>query len=170
MRVIQSPLGPVTTAATDRGVCLLEFGSPDRIAREQDDLERLLGEPFREAGHPLLDQLESELTAYFGGDLTRFTVPLDTPGTEWQRRVWDALLRIPYGETVSYGHIAASLDNPGGARAVGLANGQNRVAIVVPCHRVIAADGSLHGYAGGLPAKRRLLDLESAGKGLFSVR
>lgn len=160
----------MTAAATDRGVCLLEFGSPDRIAREEAELEGLLGERFADADHPLLDRLEAELAAYFRGDLTAFTLPLHTPGTDWQRRVWDALLRIPYGQTTSYGQLAASLGKPGGARAVGLANGQNRVSILVPCHRVIAADGSLHGYGGGLPAKRRLLDLEAAGASLFAVR
>ena len=162
----------MSAAATDRGVCQLEFGSPDRVARQRSDLARLLGEPFREAEHPLLDQLGSELAAYFTGDLTAFTVPLDTPGTPWQRTVWDALLRIPYGETVSYGQLAASLGNPGGSRAVGLANGQNRVAIVVPCHRVIAADSTLHGYAGGLDIKRSLLDHEAlhSGRGLFAAR
>tara|TARA_R110000782_G_scaffold57258_18_gene119758 strand:+ start:56675 stop:57202 length:528 start_codon:yes stop_codon:yes gene_type:complete len=170
-RIINTPLCPMTAGATERGVCLLEFGSPERVAREQSDLERLLGEPFHDADHPLLDRLASELDAYFAGDLTRFSIPLDTPGTEWQRRVWDALIRIPFGETTSYGRLAADLGNPGGSRAVGLANGQNRVAIVVPCHRVIAADGTLHGYAGGLDRKRFLLDLEerSAGRALFNA-
>lgn len=168
-RTIDTPMCPVTAAATDRGVCLLEFGSPDRLAREQADLEALLGEPFRDAAHPLLDLLETELAAYFAGTLTRFTVPLHTPGTDWQRRVWDALCRIPFGETTSYGRLAEYLDSPGGSRAVGLANGQNRVAIVVPCHRVIASDGTLHGYAGGLERNRWLLDHEAvhAGRGLF---
>lgn len=168
-RTIDTPMCPMTAAATDRGVCLLEFGPPDRLAREEADLEALLGEPFRESDHPLLAQLETELAAYFAGTLTRFTVPLDTPGSDWQRRVWDALCRIPYGETTSYGQLAARLDSPGGSRAVGLANGQNRVSIVVPCHRVIAADGTLHGYAGGLDRKQWLLDHEAvhAGRGLF---
>ncbi len=168
-RVIETPLCPMTAAATDRGVCLLEFGPPERLAHEQTDLERLLGEPFRDADHPLLDLLDSELQAYFAGTLTNFTVPLHTPGTDWQRRVWDALLRIPYGQTTTYGRLAEQLGNPGGSRAVGLANGQNRVSIVIPCHRVIASDGTLHGYAGGLDRKRALLDHEAlhAGQGLF---
>lgn len=171
-RVIETPLCPMTAGATDRGVCLLEFGAPDRLDRERADLERLFGEPFREADHPLLDRLESELRAYFKGDLTNFTLPLDTPGTPWQRRVWDALLRVPFGETTTYARIAERLGNPGGARAVGLANGQNRVAILIPCHRVIASDGTLHGYAGGLDRKEWLLEHEAvhAGHGLFPLR
>lgn len=169
-RTIQTPLCPVTAAATDRGVCLLEFGSGERTARSEAELASLLGEPFVDAEHPLLDRLEAELAAYFAGTLTAFTVPLDTPGTPWQRRVWDALRTIPYGRTVSYGQIAALLGVPGGSRAVGLANGRNRVAIVVPCHRVVASDGALHGYAGGLDRKRALLDLEArhAGAALFA--
>ena len=160
----------MTAAATDRGVCLLEFGSDERTQRQQADLGSRLAEPFRDGGHPLLDRLEDELHAYFRGELTRFTVPLDTPGTEWQRRVWDALAQIPYAETVSYAQLAERLGNPGGSRAVGLANGQNRVSIVIPCHRVIASDGALHGYGGGLERKRWLLDHEAlhAGRGLFA--
>jgi len=157
-------------ATTDRGICLLEMGSPERKQREQAELEAAFEAPMIDGDHPLLDQLQTELRAYFAGELTRFTIPLDTPGSEWQRRVWHALREIPYGETTSYGQIASKLDTPGGARAVGLANGQNRVSIVVPCHRVIAADGTLHGYGGGLPRKRWLLDHESlhAGAGLFT--
>lgn len=168
-RIIETPLCPMTAAATDRGVCLLEFGTPERLDREQSDLEQLLGEPFRDENHPLLHRLDEELRAYFAGELTNFTVPLHTPGTAWQRRVWDALLRIPFGQTTTYGRLAEQLDNPGGSRAVGLANGQNRVAILIPCHRVIASDGTLHGYAGGLDRKRALLDHEAlhAGQGLF---
>lgn len=171
-RTIQTPLCPMLGATTDRGVCLVEMGSPERAGRERDELEAAFGEPVRPGDHPLLDRLESELLAYFAGELTRFTVPLDTPGTEWQRRVWSALLEIPFGETTTYGQLAARLDNPGGARAVGLANGQNRVSVLVPCHRVIASDGTLHGYGGGLERKRWLLDHEAlhAGRGLFALR
>jgi AraC family transcriptional regulator of adaptative response/methylated-DNA-[protein]-cysteine methyltransferase len=170
-RLIETPLCPMTAAATDRGVCLLEFGTPERLAQQQSDLERLLGEPFRDAGHPLLVRLDQELHAYFAGELNNFTVPLDTPGTDWQRRVWDGLLRIPFAQTTTYGRLAEQLGNPGGSRAVGLANGQNRVAILIPCHRVIASDGTLHGYAGGLDRKRALLDHEAlhAGQGLFNT-
>ncbi|MBL4592031.1 MAG: methylated-DNA--[protein]-cysteine S-methyltransferase [Phycisphaerales bacterium] len=156
-------------AASDRGICLLEMGSPDRNQREQAELEAAFGTKMTTGDHPLLDQLESELGAFFAGELTDFAVPLDTPGTNWQQRVWKALCEIPFGETISYGQLADRLDNPGGSRAVGLANGKNRVSIVIPCHRVIAADGTLHGYGGGLDRKRWLLDHEAlhSGAGLF---
>ncbi len=145
-------------ATTDHGICLLEMGSPERKTRETNELEDAFGCKMIAGSHPLLDQLEAELTAFFTGDLQQFSVPLDTPGTDWQLRVWEALTKIPYGETVSYGQLAEQLDNPGGSRAVGLANGRNRVSIVIPCHRVIAADGTLHGYGGGIERKRWLLD------------
>ncbi|PCI09940.1 cysteine methyltransferase [bacterium] len=166
----QTPLCPMIAATTDRGICLLEMGSPERQDREHAELESAFDCLMTPGNHPLLDQLEAELMAYFTGDLQSFTVPLDTPATEWQRQVWNALSTIPYGQTVSYGQLAQQLDNPGGSRAVGLANGKNRVSIVIPCHRVIAADGTLHGYGGGLDRKRWLLDHEQlhSGAGLFT--
>lgn len=169
-RVIQSPLCPLRAATTNRGICLLEMGSPERTQREQSELESAFDTQITQGDHPLLDQLESELNSYFKGELTKFQVPLDCPGSDWQTKVWNALVDIPFGETISYGQLAARLDNPGGARAVGLANGQNRVSIVVPCHRVIASDGTLHGYGGGLPRKRWLLDHEAthSSHGLFT--
>lgn len=167
---IETPLCPMRAATTDRGICLLEMGSPERRTRETDELEGSFGERMTEGTHPLLNQLRGELAAYFNGDLRSFTVPLDTPGTDWQRQVWSELARIPYGETTSYGELATRLGNPGGSRAVGLANGKNRVSIVIPCHRVIAANGTLHGYGGGLPRKRWLLDHEQlhSGAALFA--
>jgi len=170
-RTIETPLCPLRAATTDAGICLLEMGSPERANREQAELESAFDTKMIRGDHPLLDLLEAELDGYFTGQLTEFTVPLDCPGSEWQRRVWDALVQIPYGQTVSYGQLAARLDNPGGARAVGLANGQNRVSIIVPCHRVIAADGTLHGYGGGLDRKRWLLDHETthSNAGLFAL-
>ncbi len=168
-RTFDTPICTMRAATTDRGICLLEMGSPDRTSREIDELEAAFETTVTPGNHPLLDQLEAELGAYFTGDLTSFTLPLHTPGTEWQQRVWNALLTIPYGQTVSYGQLAQQLGNPGGSRAVGLANGRNRVSIIIPCHRVIAADGTLHGYGGGVDRKRWLLDHEElrAGKGLF---
>jgi methylated-DNA-[protein]-cysteine S-methyltransferase len=113
--------------------------------------------------HIGFEQITEELGEYFTGDRTEFTVPLSPQGTEFQRRVWDALLTIPYGETRSYGEIARQIGEPGweAARAVGAANGRNPISIVVPCHRVIGADGSLVGYGGGLDRKKFLLALEN---------
>jgi AraC family transcriptional regulator of adaptative response/methylated-DNA-[protein]-cysteine methyltransferase len=114
---------------------------------------------------PVLDELAARLEAYFAGEagaLERDPLPLELPGTDFQRSVWRALRDIPLGETRSYGEVAAALGRPGSARAVARANGQNRVAILVPCHRVVGADGRLTGYAGGLWRKRRLLELEGA--------
>jgi len=167
---IQTPLCPMRAATTDNGICLLEMGSPERRSRETAELEAAFECKMTQGDHPLLDELRAQLCAYFNGDLQDITLPLDTPGTDWQLRVWDALRQIPFGETVSYGQLAEQLKNPGGSRAVGLANGRNRVSIVIPCHRVIASDGTLHGYGGGLSRKRWLLDHEQAhcGAGLFS--
>ena len=112
-----------------------------------------------------LAQAAAQLAAYFAGERRDFDLPLAPDGTPFQRQVWDALAAVPYGATTSYGELAAAIGRPGSARAVGAANGANPLAIVVPCHRVVGADGTLTGYAGGLDAKRRLLDLETTGSG-----
>lgn len=150
-------------------LCLLEFHDRPRLPREHLELHAAFGarpepEPADRSGpaSALLDQTERELNAYFAGELRVFTVPLITPGTPFQRRVWDALRDIPFGATTSYGRLAASIGSPAAARAVGAANGANRIAILVPCHRVIDARGGLHGYGGGLARKKRLLDHEAA--------
>ncbi len=148
--------------ATHRGLCLLEFTDRAAIPRESADIERLTGLPILDGNNAHLDHLERELHAYFAGTLRRFTVPLDTPGPPFHRAVWDQLLAIPYGTTTSYDGIARALNNPNACRAVGQANGHNRVSIVIPCHRVIEKNGKLRGYGGGLPRKRWLLDHESA--------
>lgn len=115
----------------------------------------------RNDDHALLREAAAQLTAYFAGGLARFELPLDPRGTAFQVRVWRELERIPYAETRSYREIAASIGAPRSIRAVGAANGRNPIPIIVPCHRVIGADGKLVGYGGGLPLKKRLLDLES---------
>jgi methylated-DNA-[protein]-cysteine S-methyltransferase len=112
-------------------------------------------------------ELRSQLDAYFGGELREFELPLAPEGAEFEQRVWRVLQTIPYGTTTSYGAIARQLNSPNAARAVGTANGRNPIAIVIPCHRVIGADGSLTGYGGGLARKRLLLELESSHSGLF---
>jgi O-6-methylguanine DNA methyltransferase len=146
---IDSPVGPLLLAVSQRGLVALEFG------------RGTMGEGWVEAADrtaPYARQLEE----YFAGKRRAFDVPLDLRGTEFQKRCWQELLKIPYGETRSYAEIARAIGNPSAVRAVGLANGQNPIAIVVPCHRVIGSDGSLTGYGGGLEVKRRLLELEGA--------
>jgi len=166
-RLVASPLGELMLGATPRGVCLCEFHDRRALPTELADLERRFGRADADAhsagpaAH--LDLLEAELAAYFAGTLRAFTAPLDTPGTPFERSVWDALLAIPHGETRSYGDVARRLGTAGASRAVGRANGANRVSIVIPCHRVIESTGSLRGYGGGLDRKRWLLDHERAG-------
>lgn len=156
-----TPLGPMIGAASGAGVCLLEFTDRRALPGEVAALERHYGRALERGAHAHLSRLAEELAAYFAGGLTSFGVPLDLPGTDFQRRVWARLAEIPFGETVSYERVALDLACPGGQRAVGRANGQNRVSIVVPCHRVVEKGGALRGYGGGLARKRALLELES---------
>ncbi len=149
-RTIDSPIGPLTLAG--HGSALTNLRMVDQTY-----------EPSRagwSADHGVFADAVDQLNAYFAGELIDFDVELDLRGTEFQQRVWKALLTIPYGETRSYGEIAEQIGAPGAARAVGLANGHNPVAIIVPCHRVIGASGSLTGYGGGLDRKQTLLELE----------
>lgn len=138
---------------------------PLRIETSAEAITRIifLDEPVPETvpGSPLLTLACDQLNAYFVGELTRFSLPLAPAGTPFQQRVWQALLAIPWGEKRSYSDIAAAIDNPHAVRAVGAANGRNPIPIIIPCHRVIGANGSLTGYAGGLTRKRWLLDHET---------
>jgi methylated-DNA-[protein]-cysteine S-methyltransferase len=149
-----SPIGPLTIVAEDGRLVALYMDAQQH--RPSDDNLGAPGdpsaEPFAAAGQ--------QLAAYFTGELTTFDLPLAPAGTEFQRAVWAALQTIPYGQTWSYGQLADKIGKPAAVRAVGLANGRNPVAIVIPCHRVIGSDGSLTGYGGGLERKRFLLDLE----------
>ncbi|MBB3145695.1 AraC family transcriptional regulator of adaptative response/methylated-DNA-[protein]-cysteine methyltransferase [Phyllobacterium trifolii] len=157
---IQTPLGPMIAMAGDDGLSLLEFHDRPALPVEVEELEKRYGYSIEPGHNAVLEQIEAELADYFAGKLTGFETPLVLPGMAFQRQIWSTLHAIPYGETRTYGGIARDLGKPGSSRAVGAANGQNRVAIVVPCHRVIGADGSLTGYGGGQRRKRFLLDLE----------
>jgi len=157
---IETPLGPLLAGATDEGICLLEFVDRRMIETQLGRLGRLLRAVLVPGTSRHFDRLAEELKRYFGGDLRRFASPLDLRGTEFQTKVWSGLLAIPYGETRSYAEQARRIGAPSAVRAVARANGDNRIAIVVPCHRVVGADGSLTGYGGGLWRKRWLLDLE----------
>jgi methylated-DNA-[protein]-cysteine S-methyltransferase len=149
-RTIDSPVGPLTLAG--RGSVLTHL----RMVDQAHEPGRADWSPDPEAFGDVVEQL----AAYFSGELTDFDIRLDLAGSRFQQRVWNALLTIPYGETRSYGEIARQIGATGSARAVGLANGRNPIAIVVPCHRVIGANGCLIGYGGGLDRKRTLLELE----------
>jgi AraC family transcriptional regulator of adaptative response/methylated-DNA-[protein]-cysteine methyltransferase len=161
LSLLDTPLGPMLAGATDAGICLLEFTDRPMLPTELRALERLRG-TLVAGRHPHLDGLRRRLDAYFAGRQPSVDVPLDTPGSPFQRRVWEALRRIPAGTTVTYAELAGQVGRPAAARAVGRANGSNRVAVVIPCHRVVAAGGALGGYGGGLDRKRRLLDLEAS--------
>jgi len=157
---IDTPLGPMIAGASDRGVCLLEFTDRRMLEHQFDVLRRRFTAGLVPGEHRLLAELERELTEYFNGSRTRFDVPVHAPGSPFEERVWRALCEIPFGETRSYEDIARAVGSPKGVRAVGRANGLNRIAIVIPCHRVVNKSGELGGYGGGLWRKRRLLHLE----------
>lgn len=160
-----SPLGLLVAAATAEGICLLEFGLPARLARQLARMQRWFRGPVLPGTNAHLRRLGAELAEYFAGTRREFTGPLVLRGTEFQRRVWAQLCEIPAGETRSYEQIAVALGVPGAVRAVGAANGANRVALLVPCHRVVAKDGTLGGYGGGLARKHWLLAHEQALRG-----
>ena len=160
LSTIETPLGPMAAAAVDSGICLLEYTDPHRLPRQMDGLRKWIAPVVQEGDHHHLETLRQQLAAYFRGTLKQFTLPLVAPGTPFEERVWEALKQIPYGETRSYISVARDLGSPEGQRAVGRANGLNRIAIVIPCHRVVNHGGGLGGYGGGLWRKERLLDLE----------
>lgn len=153
--VIESPIGRLTLIAHDGRLVgvLMEVNRYDPDAHER-------GQAVGPGEEPVLDEAAAQLDAYFAGELTTFELPLTLRGTGFQRTVWAGLQGIPYGQTISYGELARRIGQPSASRAVGLANGRNPVSIVVPCHRVIGADGSLTGYGGGMERKRFLLGLE----------
>src|SRR5262245_9094199 len=160
LQSIDSPLGPLVTVANADGVCLLEFSEPGRIEAQMAMVRRWFKSQAVPGVNSHLDRLRDELRAYFAGRLKEFTIPLVTPGTPFQERVWSELKRIPYGETRSYEEVARAVGTASAHRAVGRANGSNRVAIVVPCHRVVNKNGQLGGYGGHLWRKQALLRLE----------
>jgi AraC family transcriptional regulator of adaptative response/methylated-DNA-[protein]-cysteine methyltransferase len=155
-----TPLGPMVAAATEGGLCLLEFVDRRGLEGELTRLGRELRGSVIPGRGPVLEQALRELEEYFSGARTRFDVPLLASGSDFQRRVWRALTEIPYGETRSYGQVASTVGRSSAVRALGRANGQNRMAIVIPCHRVVGSDGALTGYGGGLWRKRWLLEHE----------
>ncbi len=151
---VESPVGPLLLAASTEGLQLIEFPDPRHRVQRTDD--------WKQGDHPVLDAARTQLGEYFAGDRSEFELPLAPQGTPFQREVWSALAEIPYGKTSTYAELASRAGRPTAVRAVGAAIGRNPLSIVVPCHRVVGADGSLTGFSGGLPAKQHLLELENA--------
>ena len=152
---LQSPVGSLTVVASDAGLraILWPVEKPGRVSFEENVVV---------GSHEVLDATIEQLTAYFDGERTDFDLPLDMVGTDFQQAVWRGLLEIPWGQTHSYGELATALGKPSASRAVGSATGRNPISVVVPCHRLVASSGKLTGFAGGLDAKRWLLDHESS--------
>lgn len=157
-----TPLGPMLVGATQQGICLLEFTDRRMLETQLNRLQKRLNAKALPGDSPFFKQLDGELQAYFAGKRIGFDVPLITAGTPFQEKVWSALQTIPWGETRSYSEQAKLIGQPKAVRAVARANGDNRIVILIPCHRVIGADGSLTGYGGGLWRKQRLLEMEQA--------
>jgi len=155
-----TPIGPMFACASNTGLCLLEFTDRRMLETEFADLCKRLNTVILPGKNKYLDQVQLELQEYFSGNRKKFSVSLHTPGTEFQQMVWNILHDIPYGESRSYTQQAIALGKPKAIRAVGSANGHNRIAIIIPCHRVIASNGNLAGYGGGLHRKKWLLDFE----------
>lgn len=159
---IETPVGPMVAGATSHGICLLEFTDRRMFEKQMEIVRRRFACAAIPGEHPHLDELRRQLDAYFRRELREFTVPLDAKGTPFQELVWKLLLTIPYGETWSYEQLAVAAGNPAAVRAVARANGMNRIAIVIPCHRVVNKNGQLGGYGGGIWRKTTLLELERA--------
>jgi AraC family transcriptional regulator of adaptative response/methylated-DNA-[protein]-cysteine methyltransferase len=157
---LDSPLGPLIAGATDTELVLLEFTDRRMLDRQFAALRRYFKRPIVPGTNPVLAKTREELKRYFAGELRKFTLPMNVPGTDFQRRVWKGLQEIPYGKTISYDQLARKIGVPRALRAVGHSNGLNRIAIVLPCHRVVNKRGTLGGYGGGLWRKRALLELE----------
>lgn len=161
---METPIGPMYAAATEKGICMFDFTDRRMLETEFKDLSRYLNAVVLPGENPHFDLLKKEIGEYFDGKRKTFTVPLDAPGTEFQKSVWEELKRIPYGKTISYKTQATNLKKPEAVRAVASANGHNRISIIIPCHRVIGEDGTLTGYGGGLWRKKWLLDFETKNK------
>ncbi len=160
MTHIETDLGTMIAGATERGICMFEFADYKLLDLELRQLAASLKAPLVQGENPHFDTLRKQLAEYFRGERRQFDIPLDLVGTEFQKQVWLGLLQIPYGCTTTYGEQAARIGHPSSVRAVANANGKNKVSIILPCHRVIGADGTLTGYGGGIWRKKKLLELE----------
>ncbi|NAW50371.1 methylated-DNA--[protein]-cysteine S-methyltransferase [Elizabethkingia argentiflava] len=161
-KTIKTPLGDMIVCAVNKGICLLEFMDQKNLEKQLRSLSKKLNAEIVEREHLHFKQLEEELKGYFDGKKFHFDVPIFTTGTEFQEKVWSLLREIPMGEIRTYKQQSELLGNSKAIRAVGTANGINKIAILIPCHRVIGSNGELVGYAGGIWRKQKLLELEKA--------
>lgn len=159
-----SPIGPMIGGATDKGVCFLEWHDRGGVEVILNRVRKRYKSEVITGQNEHLVSLGDELSRYFKGNLKLFRTPIDVTGTKFQQAVWKQLLEIDYGRTCSYGELAVVVEKPGGARAVGQANGANYLAVVIPCHRVIEADGKMRGYGGKVWRKKYLLELEAGAR------
>lgn len=157
---VETSLGSMVAAASGKGICMFEFADYKLIDLELRQLSERFGTPLVQGDNPHFDTLRRQLDEYFAGERREFDIPLDLVGTEFQKTVWLSLLQIPYGTTTNYGRQAELIGRPSSVRAVANANGKNKISIIVPCHRVVGADGSLTGYGGGIWRKKKLLEFE----------
>ncbi|HKW46493.1 MAG TPA: methylated-DNA--[protein]-cysteine S-methyltransferase [Gemmatimonadaceae bacterium] len=158
---IETPIGPMLAAASDTHLLLFEFPRRRMIDTQLERVRRAHDCELAPGESPVFDIVRTQLDEYFRGERREFTIPLHVPGTPFQTRVWSALQRIPCGTTTSYARLAQTIGQPNAVRAVARANGDNRIAIIIPCHRVIGSNGELVGYGGGLSRKKKLLELEA---------
>jgi len=163
---IGTPIGAMIAAASETQLLLFEFPHRRMIDTQFERVRRALDCELAPGDSPVFAMLRAQLEEYFAGRRREFTVPLHTPGTPFQMRVWAELQRIPSGTTTTYARVAEAIGQPNAVRAVARANGDNRIAIIIPCHRVIGSNGELVGYGGGLSRKRKLLDLEGRAEAL----
>jgi AraC family transcriptional regulator of adaptative response/methylated-DNA-[protein]-cysteine methyltransferase len=164
LKRLETPLGTMYACAVKEGICLLEFTDRRMLETEFKDLTRRFDAIIVQGHNPHFVLLEKELRMYFEGALKQFTVPLCAPGSEFQQKVWFSLLKVPYGETRTYKQQAHNIGKPDAVRAVAHANGMNKIAIIIPCHRIIGSNGDLSGYGGGIWRKKKLLDIEKANR------
>jgi len=163
---VVSDLGPMVAAADERSLLMLEFADRRMLETQFKVLRRRIGAVFVPGTNAVIEQAIREMNEYLAGTRRRFEVSLATPGTEFQQAVWKRLMEIPYGTTTSYAALARDLGRPSAVRAVAQANGENRIAVIVPCHRVVGSNGDLTGYGGGLWRKKRLLEIETGARTL----
>ena len=161
LKEVKTPIGVMVFGSSEKGLCLLDFKHRKSFPRILKRISKYFGDDMINGTTPFIELAEMELSQYLQGNLKIFSVPLDIRGSAFQLKVWDALLQVKYGKTASYLDIAKKIGSPEAVRAVANANGQNGIAVIIPCHRVIGSDGSLTGYGGGVAIKKMLLHIES---------